>query len=382
MTQYALDQAHNTVVATWPCGTGAVAETATELPQQLSAEQGLRLADALSGLSRHLWRTYTRPASAVDSLELNSEGWQREQERQAFDGVIPALRKPNLPDANGMMLQSYSPAGESAHRLGRVLHEIADKGVVDRIVADVEAELAAIELAERGELSGRARQAVELTRADASPVQVAAANALLHEEPLGSPRLFNEIDPTAASVAAAHWLQAAADVVAEVADTGPTMVIAEADDIEAIAVRTPSLVLELLNAGAEPREVVTGLIGDAMDVAEGRIPNVAGLLQQIVDAEQQARDYGDRADEVRDVLMPDRVTPLDPSRPAQDLLEDLLDGIRGCWLLYHEYAEVTGDGELGDDADDAEFERRDAELDDAFTDAVRTEATAHHDRLL
>lgn len=195
-------------------------------------------------------------------------------------------------------------------------------------------------------------------------------------------RLFNEIDPTAASVAAAHWLQAAADVAAEVADIDPTMAVAEADDIEALAVRTPSLVLELLDAGVEPREVVTGLIGEAMEVAEGRIPNVAGLLQQIVDAEQQARQYGDRADEARDALMPDRVTPLDPSRPAQDLLEDLLDGIRGCWLLYRVYAEVPDGHELGGDADDEEYERRDAELDEAFTAAVRDEATAHRDRLL
>lgn len=382
MTQYAFDQARKTVVATWQCGTGAVAETTAELPQQLSVEQGLRITDALTGLSRHLWRTYTHPASAADNLELNSEGWRRERERKAFTYVIPALRKPNLPDANGMLLQLYSPVQESAHRLGRALHDIADQNLVDQIVAEVESELAAIEQAERGELSGRARQAVELTRADASPVQVAAADALLHEEPWGPARLFTEVDPTAAAVAAAHWLQAAADVAAEVADTEPTMVVAEADDIEALAVRTPSLVLELLNDGSTPREVVTGLLGEAMKVAEGRIPNVAGLLQQVVDAEQQARQYGDRADEARDALMPDRVTPLDPSRPAQDLLEDLLDGIRGCWLLYHEYAEVPDGNELSDDPDDEEFERLDAELDQVFANAVRDEAVAHRNRLI
>jgi hypothetical protein len=33
--------------------------------------------------------------------------------------------------------------------------------------------------------------------------------------------LFSEVDPTAAAVAAAHWLQAAADVAAEVITVRP-----------------------------------------------------------------------------------------------------------------------------------------------------------------
>lgn len=66
------------------------------------------------------------------------------------------------------------------------------------------------------------------------PLQLAAADALLNQEPLGSSRLFNEVDPRAESVMTTHWLQAA-DVTAEVAE-----VVAEADNIEAFAVRTPS----------------------------------------------------------------------------------------------------------------------------------------------
>ncbi|MEV0084535.1 hypothetical protein [Saccharopolyspora sp. NPDC050642] len=59
-------------------------------------------------------------ASGADSLELKSEGWCREQARSAFAKVVPAIRKPNLPDANGMM--------------SRVLREIADQGLVERIL--------------------------------------------------------------------------------------------------------------------------------------------------------------------------------------------------------------------------------------------------------
>lgn len=380
MTRYAFDEARNALVATWSYGRGDVATTVAELPKALPAEQALRLAETLTVLSRAAWRTYTHPASAADSHEPNSEGWRRDQERQAFAHVSSAVRTPNLPE-HGMPVQSYIWVEESAHQVGRALHEIADQHLLDRVVADVGAELAAIESAERGELSGRARQAVQLTREDASPVQVAAADALLAEEPLGCGRLFSEVDPTAASVAAAHWLLAAADVTAEVAGIDPTVVVAEADNIEALAVRTPSLVLDLLNEGDSPREIVTSLISDAMAAAEGRIPDIDGLLDQVMDAEQQAGQYGDHADEIRQALMPDRVTTLDPSRPAQELLEDLLDGIRGCWLLHREYADRPEIGEC-DEADEEQYQRWEAEHRVVFANAVRAEAATKHHRLV
>jgi hypothetical protein len=57
-----------------------------------------------------------------------------------------------------------------------------------------------------------------------------------------------------------------------------------------------------------------------------------------------------------------RTTPFDPMRPAQDRLEDLLDRIRGCWLLYQENME--------DDDNDA------------VAKALRAEANAKRDRLI
>lgn len=97
-------------------------------------------------------------------------------------------------------------------------------------------------------------------------------------------------------------------MAAQVFDIEPTEVVTEADNIEALAVAAPTLVLERLNAGEIPREIVIDLIAKAMSVTEGKIPDLVGLQ----------------------TLMPDRITLLDPTRPAHDLLEDLLDGIRGC----------------------------------------------------
>ena len=86
-----------------------------------------------------------------------------------------------------------------------------------------------------------------------------------------------------------------------------------------------------------------------------------------------------------------RLTPLDPSRPALDLLEDLLSGIHGCWLIYQEYVEPSGssdeqgdveDGEGDEEPDAAYYEARHEELMAAFIEAVRAEAAERHERLL
>ncbi|WP_240522190.1 hypothetical protein [Amycolatopsis vastitatis] len=382
MTVFAYDEARGVLISTWDTGVGCVASTLADLPKSAERDAAIGLAFCLTGLSRQVWRTYTHPASAADSLEPNTEGWRRQGEREAFAEVVTSLRNPNLPHGDHIV-QSYILVEEAAHRVGRALHVLADQALTDRVVAEVEDELAAVEQAERGDLTGRAKQAVLLTRADVSPVQVSAANDLLRQHPLGSTGLLQDVDPTAAAVAAAHWLQAAAEVASEAADCHPTQVVLEADNIEALAVETPTLVLERLDAGETPRGVVTDLIKTAMTAAEGRLADPDALVHQIEEAKQKAQRFGPGDEELLAGLMP-RVTPLDPMRPAHDLLEDLLDGIRGSWLLYRECAEYDDD-DLEDFTDD-EPEDNDEDLDDhidtAFFEAVRTEATEHQGQLL
>ncbi|WP_206686016.1 hypothetical protein [Kribbella qitaiheensis] len=148
--------------------------------------------------------------------------------------------------------------------------------------------------------------------------------------------------------------------------------MAEADNIEALAVRTPTAVLELLEAGQSPRAIVVGLVRAAMTVTEGKIPDPEALIDEIEQARTKAEKYGPGDQELMAGLMP-RLTPLDPTRPAQDLLEDLLDGIRGCLLLYRESADYGP--EDGSDTDDEV-------VDNEFLDALREEASAHQDRIL
>jgi hypothetical protein len=358
VTTYAFDEERHAIVAVWETGSGCAASTFAELPGDVPAGAVERLAQALTRLSAQAWRTYTHPASAADEQDVNTEGWRRAQHREAFATVAQALTTPNLP-SDGMLDVSYNPVEESAHRVGRALHEIGDADLSRRVGVEVQAELNAIEQAELGDLTGRARQALALARADASPVQVQAADGILDRDPLGSPSLFTEIEPAAAAIAAAHWLQAAADVTSEATGYEVTQIVQEADGIEALAHETPTLVLERLELGLSPYETVTTLIRGAMIVAEGRVPDLDELLEHVTQAEMLARSHHDPG--FRSALLKElRTTPLDPKRPAHDLLEDILDGIRGCWLIYQEDASE-------DDGD--------------FAAEVRAEANSRRDRL-
>ena len=213
--------------------------------------------------------------------------------------------------------------------------------MTEAVRAESAVELAAVESAELGDLTGRAQQAVLLSREGASPVQVAAADRLLEEDPFGPAELFSAIDPTAAAVAAAHWLYAAAEAVSDVSGYAATDVVREADNIEATPHRTPSLVLELLDDGVSPYDAVTGLVRHAMRVADGVLP-------------------------------------------ARDLLEDLLTGIHGCWLLHDEYAELDDENEDPNDEEESEdetTERHPHHSRAQFAALVRTIAAHNRDRL-
>ncbi|MFY1694232.1 MULTISPECIES: hypothetical protein [unclassified Solwaraspora] len=220
-----------------------------------------------------------------------------------------------------------------------------------------------------------------LTRQDASPVQVAAADQVLATNPLGSDELFLELDPTSACVAAAHWLQAAADAAAELSGIAATAVVTEADNIEALPHETPTAVLELMEIGLSPTAAVTSLIGDAVALAEGEAPDVYELRKKIEEAEDDAERYGQDEPHSTVGFRKIRLTTLNPRRPARDMLEDLLSGIRGCWLLYQEYAEIPGDPTDEDDDTQTSNGDLDDAIDAGFCDAVRARAAGARQRL-
>ncbi len=356
MTRYAIDPHRNQLVQVVSTPRGDIAADIASLPAITDERRHHKLATALTELSSALWRSYTDPASAaMDDLSVNSEGERREGEREAFDGVLPALRNPNPSEC-----QSYVRTVEAAHQVGRLLQQIGSTDFTDMIAAEVDDEIRAVERAEAGDLTGRAAQAVLLSRASASPTQVAAALELLDADPFGSRELLEHVDPTSASVAAAVWLLAAAHVAARLSGTAPESIIMEADDIEALPIETPTEVLGRLTAGDAPYEIVSDLIRIAMAVGDGHAvaPQREPVMFPLHDTDSDGRT---------------QLTYLDPRRPAPDLLEDLLAGIHGAFLVWSEYTDEDDD-EPDEDADDHAW--------DSYTKRRRTTFAAHMRQLV
>ena len=233
--------------------------------------------------------------------------------------------------------------------------------------------------AELGDLGGRARQAVALSRAEASPLQVRAAHAALLREPLGPEGLFVDIDPTAASVAAAHWLAEAATLAAEVSGGDPVGVIEEADDIEALPVLTPTVVLvRMLGAGETPDAVVLDLVPRRARRGAGPHPRP----ERPGPADRRGGDprrRGARGPARRDArgaaarpghaAGPDASVARSPRGSPR--------GIRGCWLVFSEYREPEVEG-----TGDAAFEAARRTLRAEFDALLRARADVDTDRLL
>jgi hypothetical protein len=384
VTTYALhqDATSVSVLAVWSTAVGHRAATVSRLRSDLPEQQSSDLCAALTHLSSQLWDTYTDPPSGhedPDAMALLAE-----ERGDGLHRIREAVQRPHLPDGQGVLLVSYDPLVEAGHAVGRALHGLGDAGLAQAVAAEVAAEIDAVDRAGRGDLSGRAVQAVALDHLDASPVQIVAADGLLREAPLGDRYIVAAVDPAAACVAAAHWLVAAAEVAAEVAGCDPAAVFTYADDLEAVSVEVPSTVVQaVVEEEQSPRQIVTDLLGDAMAVARGRVPDPAGL-PDLVDAarDQVARLRPGEQDEALAGLL-ERLTVLDPRQASRDLLEHLCDGLRSCLLVYRDA--IDDDGPAADDdadePDDEAVAAMAARVVAQFVDAVRQRAARDHDRL-
>ncbi len=308
MTTYAYDPAQSQLVAVWPLGTGYHAAVLTHVNDRGDAGGLAGLCEELTRLSHELWDTYTQPAGAALDEQ---DRIHHESERDAFTDVVAALRSPNLPSDTGELLVSYGCVPERAHRVDRVLSRLNTTVLTDAVAADITADIAAVEQAERGDLSGRAAQATALDRVDSSPLQVAAADALFQAAPLGAAELFTTLDPAATCVAAAHWLTAAATIASDLTGVAPTAVFAESDNINACSVDIPQFVVGAIdNADHSPRDVVLHLLREAAQVRDGKIPDLPNLLARIAQAGEQAEQLPQsHRDQTYQALLPDHTAP-------------------------------------------------------------------------
>jgi hypothetical protein len=296
MTTYAHDRTASSIIAVWETGAGAVAKRIARVPSRATAAMVLRLVEALTSLSSIGWRAYSDPYV----FGPPSAG-----------PVLKGLRWPD-PPRDGVLGHRSDPLTDCAHELGRALHAVGTSAVVRSVAQEVETELDAVERAIRGDLSGRARQAVLLTRLDASPSQIAAADGFLRDVPMGSEELFTEVDGMAAATAAIPWLRAAAEVTAALSGLDPVGVLEEAERAQGCDVTAAVHVLEMV-AEMSPVAVARELAGPAV---------LAGRGMLLVDAHSHEEP---------------RFTLVDPGRPARSLLESVIKAIQACFVVYSEH---------------------------------------------
>jgi hypothetical protein len=352
MSRYATT-ADGGLIVTWLTAAADQAAMLTVLPAGPRTEQ---LALALTDLSEQLWRCYTHPATAApDDDDLNSEQSRRRADRAAIEQVPGIV---GLTDPTGQA-QDYLRSGAAtypAESVAALLDDLDDQDAAAAVRAEIATELDAVQRAELGDLSGRAAQAVALNRPDASPTQIAEAHRILDADVFAEPDALRAVEPSAAAVAAASCLHAAARVAARAAgrESGLSTVIRDADDIEALALASPMHVLDRLEHGADPHAIVIEMVVEAQRVIDGQL----GDLERIEGEVGHALELADRLplahrEQTLTALLDEiRACRLDPLRPGRDLLEDLLDGIRGCWLIFDEHHDRRTDLDDDDDADE------------------------------
>src|SRR6266545_4886411 len=322
VTVYGVDSGRRVLVAMWPAVVGWHAAVVAELGVA-GEESAARVCHVLGDLSTALWGVYARPPNAAAD-ERERGLW--EDERAALDQVVAAVRRPHLPTQAGLLVVPYNRVLEPAHRLGRQLHNAGDAGLTEAVAVEVATEVDAVRRAELGDLSGRA-----------------------------------------------------AEVAARAADTRVEAVFVEADDVQAVPVEVPALVVRrVLTDGVAPRQVVRELLAAAVAVQEGRIGDVNTVATRVVEALHADLDRS--TEQVRQrvaAALSARLTPLDPGRPARDLLEQVRAGIEACAVVFVEHAADAG---LGSDSDRVHARAR-TRARERFAAAVRAEAARMQGRL-
>lgn len=264
--------------------------------------------------------------------------------------ALATLRTPGPPERRFGPDQSDVDieAGLTVGRLRRALDGIEDRVFVSTVVADLIEELAVVGRAERGDLTGRARQASTRTRDRVIPEQVDAVLALLWRSPLGGSALGQECDPCSGAMAAVGYLLAAARAV-DVSQKGVWEVLASVEDASGYNCDAALVLTERVLGGESAQDAVLALLSEAVCATDGSLPDAGDMKRRLRKADACARRIAPGDRDIRAGLLSEvRVTVLDPRRPAPQLIEELLAAIAGCyelWLMSADYEGVPYDSD-------------------------------------
>jgi hypothetical protein len=220
-------------------------------------------------------------------------------------------------------------------------------------VRDVAAEVEAVRAADRGDLSGRAQQAVGHARPTARDAHLVGAHVLLYDQPLGPVELSTTVEPTAAGIAALRWLRAASTATAALVGHSPGDVIALAEAIEHEDLRVARSALAMVDGNSES-DVVWDLLHEAVLAGRGRLV----VCPDRYKASEETDEHGHRL----------ITTFLDPREPGRSLVGGLIRGIHGCFRVYVDEISTRIDPDVDPRLT---WSARATELHDRFCDDVR-----------
>lgn len=233
----------------WPEQSSRHAEVVVEVAHTgPSSDALMEVTAALEGVSRALWQRFVQ----LDQTRY----WQ--WLRQMGGAVLedPPSDDRRIPQAEL----------EWIARLGRAVHTVNDPAIAAACAVELNAEIDAIEQAQRGELTGRAAQAREMERAHADPHQVAAGVRIFRQEALGvdTLRAVAQLEPASAAVAAATWLRAASRLWEAAVEREPRLAVANAPLMEPLLRPLLQRVTDdMLIDGLSPRAAVERHVREA-----------------------------------------------------------------------------------------------------------------------
>ena len=332
MTRYAYNPSTREIHATWSESTRHADTISLVATTDESVEDSdvHRLLESLARLSNAAWDTYAhRVWMTVEDGDIHFDNPQRFEELMRLDTVCDSIRNTQAPSESAPA-NDHTTIGKFSHEVGQAMLTIGSTELTEAVVADIEAELSAIEAARAGVFAGRSAQALQLTTTRVVDVHVVAASEIFAT---GEPSLaaFEHLEPSSVAVAAAHWVYAASVVAGKAAKCHPVEVIYEADGIDGMPVLTVSAVVSQLSAGYSPHHVVASMISKAQRVATGTLygeNSIYDLFEESYEATPRDSYYESFSQ---------GVFILNPLRPALNILEDMIDGVEGAWLVYDEY---------------------------------------------
>lgn len=384
VTSYSVDVETGSLVRTWRTRGDCLAAVVLQFPAESTHDQRRATAVSLTRLAEGLWQAYARSGMPVSGRLVRG---RRARLKELLGKVVGVVR-PSMAGMPRNLTPDYEQVVDRAQAVQHSWKAFDDAEVQEAIIREMEAEVDAIDRADRGVLTHRAAQATMISRAFVVSSQVTAVDDLLRKCLLDDPSgvslpefrtsgLLNGFDPTAAAVAGLQWFNAAVDVVADSADIDAEEAVWRAHDQRETRVAVLREGVLSIKDGRSAGDTVVALVSDALAVSDGLVMNVRDIQSRV---DVAARGYFGNANP-DDLKVP--MLLLQTQDPAWELLQACLEGIGACrdafaWISHKAGSPdaLTSPDRPDDDEDECE------KVTDRFIALLKERLERNHSKML